>query len=46
MNSAQLSVTAAFVVIGVLIAAKHSDALSGWISWLYAPAKKAVKPSG
>jgi len=40
-GGAQRGVTAAFLVIAVLIAAKHSAGVASAISWIKAPAKKA-----
>lgn len=39
-NAQQISITLAFLVIGVLIAAKHGSWLSSAISWLSAPAQR------
>ena len=41
-SGSQLGVTAAFLVIAVLIAAKHAGGVASAISWLKAPAKKAT----
>ena len=40
-GGAQRGVTAAFLVIAILIAAKHSAGVASAISWIKAPAKKA-----
>jgi hypothetical protein len=40
MNSPQLAVTGAFLVIGVLILARHATWVSSAITWVAAPVRK------